>query len=191
MPERRTWARAPAPCFAQIAAQELGAPQDWVTVVMGDTAIVPYDAQTSASRSTVLDGQCRSASLPLHPGPAPQDGGPAARRRRREDTVDSGVVRLPDRELTVLEVLKAGLGGLGGELTGNGESRKEAEPDHPLQGAPAFFEFNCTAIEARVDEGTGDALTGVWIGQHQIADDPRQACTGVDELPEGSHSAPK
>ncbi len=51
--------------FAQIAAQELGAPLDWVTVVMGDTAIVPYDAQTSASRSTVLMGNavlkaCRS-----------------------------------------------------------------------------------------------------------------------------------
>ncbi len=42
--------------FAQIAAQELGAPLDWVTVVMGDTAVVPYDQQTSASRSTVLMG---------------------------------------------------------------------------------------------------------------------------------------
>jgi CO/xanthine dehydrogenase Mo-binding subunit len=71
-------------------------------------------------------------------------------------TVEEGVVRLPDRELTVLEVLKPGLGRLGGELIGNGEARKEAEPGHPLGGAPAFFEFNCTAIEATVDEATGD-----------------------------------
>src|SRR5207344_1180318 len=42
--------------FAQIAAQELGCPLDWVTVVMGDTAVVPYDQQTSASRSSVLMG---------------------------------------------------------------------------------------------------------------------------------------
>src|SRR3990170_3906229 len=35
--------------FAQIAADELGAPLDWVTVVMGDTAVVPYDQQTSWS----------------------------------------------------------------------------------------------------------------------------------------------
>ncbi len=42
--------------FAQIAGDELGAPLDWVTVVMGDTAVVPYDQQTSASRSTVLMG---------------------------------------------------------------------------------------------------------------------------------------
>src|SRR5204863_4448897 len=42
--------------FAQIAAHELGAPVEWVTVVMGDTAVVPYDQQTSASRSSVIMG---------------------------------------------------------------------------------------------------------------------------------------
>jgi CO/xanthine dehydrogenase Mo-binding subunit len=71
-------------------------------------------------------------------------------------TVDRGVVHLPDRELPIIEVLKAGLGRLGGELIGNGEMRKEYEPGHPLGGSAAFFEFNCTAIEAEVDEGTGD-----------------------------------
>jgi CO/xanthine dehydrogenase Mo-binding subunit len=72
--------------------------------------------------------------------------------------VDRGVVHLPDRQLAVVDVLKAGLGPLGGELTGNGETRKHAEPDHPLGGSAAFFEFNCTAVEARVDEETGDVV---------------------------------
>jgi CO/xanthine dehydrogenase Mo-binding subunit len=142
--------------LAQIAAQELGAPLDWVTVVMGDTAVVPYDQQTSASRSTVLMGNavlnaCRSIQAQLR--------SMAARLHDVDEsrvTVDQGVVRLPDRELSVLDVLKPGLGRLGGELIGNGEARKEAEPGHPLGGAPAFFEFNCTAIEASVDEATGD-----------------------------------
>jgi len=142
--------------LAQIAAQELGAPLDWVTVVMGDTAVVPYDQQTSASRSTVLMGNavlgaCRSIQAQLR--------AMAARLHdldQSQITVDRGVVRLPDRELSVVEVLKPGLGRLGGELIGNGEARKEAEPGHPLGGAPAFFEFNCTAIEATVDEATGD-----------------------------------
>ena len=70
--------------------------------------------------------------------------------------VEDGVVRLPDRELSILEVLKPGLGRLGGELVGNGEMRKNDEPDHPLGGSPAFFEFNCTAVEVEVDEETGD-----------------------------------
>src|SRR4029450_12359806 len=42
--------------FAQIAADELGARIEGVPVVSADTAIVPYDQQTSASRSTVLMG---------------------------------------------------------------------------------------------------------------------------------------
>ena len=142
--------------FAQIAAEELGAPPAWITVVMGDTSIVPYDQQTSASRSTVLMGNavlaaCRDVATKLRAMAARVHGLDEA-----EITVARGVVRLPDRELPIRDVLKAGLGRLGGELTGLGEMRKEAEPGHPLSGSAAFYEFNCTAIEAEVDEGTGD-----------------------------------
>ena len=42
--------------FAQLAADALGAPLHKVSVVMGDTAVVPFDLQTSASRSTVFMG---------------------------------------------------------------------------------------------------------------------------------------
>ncbi len=142
--------------FAQIAAEELGAPLDWVTVVMGDTAVVPYDQQTSASRSTVLMGNsilkaCRAVQGQLRAMAARLHGLDEA-----DIVVDRGTIRLPDRELTVLEVLKPGLGPLGGELIGNGETRKEAEKGHPLSGSAAFYEFNCTAVEVEVDEGTGD-----------------------------------
>ena len=142
--------------FAQIAAEELGAPIESVTVVMGDTAVVPYDAQTSASRSSVLMGtaiqracgqirqQLRALAARLHG------------LEESEIVVERGAVRLPDRELPVLDVLQRGLGRLGGELIGNGEMRREEEPGHPLGGRAAFWEFNCTAIEAEVDEGTGD-----------------------------------
>ncbi len=149
--------------LAQIAADELGAPLDWVTVVMGDTAIVPYDQQTSASRSTVLMGNavlaaCREIQRKLR--------AMAARLHGLDEgaiAVDRGVVRLPDRELTVLEVLVPGLGKLGGELIGNGEMRKDAEPDHPLGGSAAFFEFNCTAVEAEVDVETGDITLARYV----------------------------
>ena len=141
--------------FAQIAAEELGAPLDWVTVVMGDTAIVPYDQQTSASRSTVLMGNavlaaCRDIQAQLR---AMAARAPRA-STRRAIVVERGVVRLPDRRAPdPSRSLKAGLGRLGGELTGIGEVRKDADPGHPLAGAPAFFEFNCTAIEVEVDRG--------------------------------------
>jgi CO/xanthine dehydrogenase Mo-binding subunit len=158
--------------LAQVAAHELGAPLEWVTVVMGDTAIVPYDQQTSASRSTVLMGNavlaaCRDIQRQLGAMAARVHGVEAD-----EVTVTEGVARLPDgRELTPLEVLQAGLGRLGGELTAVGEARKDAEPDHPLGGAPAFFEFNCTVIEAHVDEDTGD----ITIDRHVTVSDVGKA----------------
>jgi CO/xanthine dehydrogenase Mo-binding subunit len=147
--------------FAQIAATELGAPLEWITVVMGDTAVVPYDQQTSASRSTVLMGNavlhaCRSIQAQLRAMAARIDGIDGI--DGIEVAVDRGVVRLPDRELSIIDVLKAGLGPLGGEVVGNGEMRKDAEPDHPLGGSAAFYEFNCTAVEADVDEATGDIV---------------------------------
>src|SRR5881296_882020 len=42
--------------FAQVAADALGVPLDWVTVVGGDTAAVPFGVGTFASRSAVTAG---------------------------------------------------------------------------------------------------------------------------------------
>jgi carbon-monoxide dehydrogenase large subunit len=42
--------------FAQVAADALGVPLDWITVVGGDTALVPFGVGTFASRSAVTAG---------------------------------------------------------------------------------------------------------------------------------------
>ena len=144
--------------FAQIAASELGAPLEWVTVVMGDTAVVPYDQQTSASRSTVLMGNavllaCRDIQAKLRAMAARLESVDEA-----DVVVDRGEVRIGDRALPIRDVLARGLGRLGGEVIGIGESRKEADPDHPLGGTAAFYEFNATAVEVEVDRETGDIV---------------------------------
>ena len=168
--------------FAQIAAQELGAPIEWITVVMGDTAVVPYDQQTSASRSTVLMGNavlraCRDIQAKLRAMAARLHGVDEA-----QIGVERGVVCLRGREIPILDVLKPGLGRLGGELIGNGEMRRDAEPDHPLGGRAAFYEFNCTAIEAEVDGETGDItlLRHVTVSDVGKSLNPLQA-RGQDE----------
>jgi len=168
--------------FAQIAAQELGAPLDWVTVVMGDTAVVPYDQQTSASRSSVLMGNavlgaCRDIQGRLRAMAARLEGVAEA-----DVVVDRGEVRIGDRILPVRDVLVRGLGRLGGELIGVGEMRKEAEPDHPLGGTAAFFEFNCTAVEVEVDRATGDVVVArhVTVSDVGTALNPTQV-RGQDE----------
>ena len=169
--------------FAQIAADELGAPLDWVTVVMGDTAVVPYDQQTSASRSSVLMGNavlaaCRDIQAKLRAMAA------GARGRRRVGGGDRGR-RGPDRRsepTPIRDVVARGLGRLGGEITGLGESRKEAEPDHPLGGTSAFYEFNATAVEASVDQDTGDITIHryVTVSDVGVALNPSQV-RGQDE----------
>jgi CO/xanthine dehydrogenase Mo-binding subunit len=157
--------------FAQICAGELGVPLDWVTVVMGDTALVPYDQQTSASRSSALMGNavlaaCRDIQAKVR--------SMAARLEsvdEHEVAVDLGEVRIGDRVLPIRDVLVRGLGRLGGELIGVGESRKEADPDHPLGGTSAFYEFNCTAVEVEVDRDTGD----VTVARHVTVSDVGKA----------------
>ena len=149
--------------FAQIVAHELGVPMDRITVVMGDTGVVPYDQQTSASRSTVLMGSavlqaCVEVQAKIRTMAARLEG-----VGESEIAVESGVVRLPEREIPILQIVKPGLGRLGGEVIGNGESRKEAEPGHPLSGSAAFYEFNCTAVEAEVDEGTGEIILHRYV----------------------------
>ena len=142
--------------FAQIVADELGVPMERIEVIMGDTSVVPFNQQTSASRSTVLMGNailgaCRDIQSQLRA---------AASRLYDVDeskiVVERGVVRLPDRELPMVEVAKAALGSLSGEFIGNGVGRKDATPGHPIKGTAYFYEFNCTAIEVEVDRATGE-----------------------------------
>jgi len=79
-------------------------------------------------------------------------------------------------------VLVRGLGRLGGEVIGVGEMRKEADPDHPLGGTAAFFEFNCTAVEVEVDRATGDIVVArhVTVSDVGTALNPSQV-RGQDE----------
>lgn len=149
--------------FAQIAADELGVPIDQVTVVMGDTAVVPYDQQTSASRSSVLMGTavlraCVEVQSKVRDLAAKHYGVDADAIK-----VAAGEVLLPNRAVPIIEVVKEALAPLGGEVSGTGEMRKDKQPDHPLGGTAAFFEFNCTACEVEVDPGTGAVVLHRYV----------------------------
>ena len=138
---------------------------------MGDTAVVPYDQQTSASRSSVLMGNavlaaCRDVQAKLRAMAARLEGVDEAR-----SSSIAASSRIGERELPIRDVLIRGLGRLGGEVIGLGEMRKEAEPDHPLGGTAAFYEFNCTAVEVEVDRETGDIV----VARHVTVSDVGKA----------------
>ena len=130
-----------------------------------DRALRPADVGLALDRP---DGQRHPRGLPRRSrrscgrwrrGSRRRRGRRHRRRRRRPPA--------RRRELTPLRCSSPALGRLGGEITGVGEARKEAEPDHPLGGSPAFFEFNCTAVELSVDEQTGD----ITIHRHVAVSD--------------------
>lgn len=109
--------------WQQIVADELGTPLDRVTVVSGDTGTVPFDLQTSASRSTVSMGTavlkaCRDILrevLELYAetvGVAPPS--PAER---------PGVLVTAERELPLPDAARTALGALRGEFIGQGVVR--------------------------------------------------------------------
>jgi CO/xanthine dehydrogenase Mo-binding subunit/aerobic-type carbon monoxide dehydrogenase small subunit (CoxS/CutS family) len=144
--------------FAQLAADELGAPLEKVSVVMGDTSVVPFDLQTSASRSTVFMGTaicraCEDIREQLREMAAELLG-----LAKTDVRVAGGMVELPHRTLPIAEFVAGKLGGWNGELIGRGRMRKPVVPDHPLGGTAAFFEFNCTAFEVEADTDTGEIL---------------------------------
>ncbi len=144
--------------LTQIVAQELGLDADKITIVMGDTATVPFDYSTSASRSTVFMGRavmnaCDGVKAQLEKLAMETFSLPA-----EEVTIDSGVARLGDRELTYVELLGECLGPVRGEVIASGSYRGEHDPDHPLGGSPSFYEFSCTASEVEVDQETGEVL---------------------------------
>lgn len=142
--------------FAQIVSDELGVPIDQIDVVMGDTSVVPFDLQTSASRSTVFMGNaildaCRDIQLQVRELAAELHGTALENVR-----IEAGGVFISDMKVSIPEVVQASLGRLRGELIGNGTMRRTDIANHPLGGSPAFFEFNCTAFEVSVDVETGE-----------------------------------
>lgn len=141
--------------FAQIAAEELGVAPERVTIVMGDTSVVPFEMSTSASRSTVFMGNaivsaCRNVREQLRKMASEAFSIP-------EDAVEvsPGGIRLPDREMDYAELLKIYYGPARGEVISIGSSRSPFMPKHPLGGKAAFWEMMCVAAEVKVDPGTG------------------------------------
>jgi CO/xanthine dehydrogenase Mo-binding subunit len=129
---------------------------DSVAVVMGDTAVVPYDSSTSASRSTVFMGNavlkaCADIKSKLH-----QLAAHALKVPASDVEIGAGRVRAAGKDMSYADVLKAAYGPPRGEVIGIGEERGGGYvPDHPLGGRPEFWEFMCTAVEVEVDPDVG------------------------------------
>jgi CO/xanthine dehydrogenase Mo-binding subunit len=138
-----------------VAAEELGVAIDRVAIVMGDTAIVPYDSSTSASRSSVFMGHavanaCRDIKAQLRAMAAETFELPEG-----EIAIEPGRVMLPGRVISYADLLRQHFGSSRGEVIGTGHKRSAFIADHPLGGKPVFWELMCAAADVEVDVETG------------------------------------
>ena len=144
--------------WKQILADELGVDLELITIISGDTNSVPFDLQTSASRSTVFMGNAvlaacediRDRVLGLY--------AEATGTAQSELSHSPGQLVTPSGAISLVEAAQTALGGLRGEFVGQGTSRLWGTKGHPLGGDAAFYEFNATAIEVEVDRSTGEIL---------------------------------
>jgi len=141
--------------FAQLAAQELGVPIERITIVMGDTSVVPFDSSTSASRSTVFMGNAILKACQEIKDQLKRMAAEVLGLSGDVITVTGGRLVLPDRELSYPEVLRRYYGSARGEVIGVGSARSGFIAGHPLGGKPAFWELVCVAAEVEVDPETG------------------------------------
>lgn len=157
--------------FAQIAADALGAPYERVSVIMGDTDQVPFDLQTSASRSTVFMGTAIARACADIQTQVIELACDTLGLTEADVKIADGQVQLPAGPEPIFDFVQRSLGKWSGELIGHGRMMKPTDPEHPLGGTPAFFEFNCTAFEVSVDEKTGE----VTIHKHVTVGDVGKA----------------
>lgn len=138
--------------LAQIAAAELGVPFEKVRIVMSDTALVPYDRSTGASRTTTVMGlaiqragadireQLLAWARELY---APGDG----------DLVEEhGGIRIGAERYPWNRIVEGWFGTGAGEVIGRGYVRD----DGVTKERPLFWEVALSAVDLTVDDETGE-----------------------------------
>ena len=143
--------------FCQFISEELHVPMEKIVIVMGDTSVVPFDLQTSASRSTVFMGTaiinaCKDIKRQLKNMATELYGVDAGNILE-----SSGVFHLPDKEITFEHLLQKRFKDVKGEIIGVGSARSEVIDGHPLRGNASFYELVASAVELEIDEETGEA----------------------------------
>ena len=138
-----------------IVSRCLDIPLDSISIKLGDTGGVPFDALTAASRSVVnmgnaLEDACRDIKSQLDL---------IAKKQYGEGITDldlrNGTVFIGTQSVTLTELLIKHFGKMMGEIIGNGKFQGDREENHPLGGKAPFFEAVVTAVELSVDRDTG------------------------------------
>ena len=162
--------------FTQLAADGMDIPLERVSVINGDTGIVPFDTVTASSRSTVFMGNsvllaCEDVKKKLR-----EIAVESYSVQPAEVTFNNGKVNVNGRELAYTDLLKNYFGMVSGEIIGIGTYKEKLIPGHPLGGGISFYEVIFAGTEVEVDKETGfvKVIKLVTVGDIGTAINPQQ-----------------
>ena len=164
--------------FTQIAAEVLKVPVEQIKVIMGDTAIAPFDLATAGSRSKVTMGSAVMAAC--------EDLLIQLRTIARElGVIDgdedaelvNGTIRCGRYPISYGELLRQHLGSSQDEIAGQGMFQGKKDSRHPLGGLSDFWEVIFTSAEVEVNRATGRVAVRklVSVSELGLAINPLQA----------------
>jgi len=164
--------------FAQIAAEVLKVHVEQIKVIMGDTAIVPFDLATAASRSTATMGSAVMAAcedLLSQLRAIARELGVIDREEDAEFV--NATIKGRQGPIAYGELLKQYLGTLQGEIVGRGVFQGAKDSRHPLGGLSDFWEVIFTSAEVEVDRATGKVAVKKLVSVSEVgfAMNPLQA----------------
>ena len=138
--------------LAQVAAGELGVELERVRLVQSDTALVPYDRSTGASRTTPIMGlaiqrAAADAREQLIAWAGELHGGPDL-----QVVEERGGVRIGDRRYDWSRIIQDWFATASGEVVGRGYVRREGVTAE----VPLFWEVAAIGIDVSVDEELGE-----------------------------------
>jgi CO/xanthine dehydrogenase Mo-binding subunit/aerobic-type carbon monoxide dehydrogenase small subunit (CoxS/CutS family) len=141
--------------LARIVAEALGLEPEAITVVLGDTGLVPFDSWTASSRSTTFNGNalwaaCAEAVARLTSLAEAHLGAPAGAAR-----LAGGRVVWDGTSAGFAEVVRAA--GLE-KVAGEGTFAAAPDPKHPLGGPAPFYEVVASVVELHLDAETGQVF---------------------------------
>ncbi len=159
--------------LAQIAAEEMGVELDKVRVIASDTAIVPFERSTGASRSTTVMGRvvldaCQDAIQQMVKMAAELWD-----TRPEKLAIVGGGVQFGKNHLSWGEVLEKHSQMAGFNIVGRAYLRQHGD----LAQSPVFWEIGCAGLEISVDEETGKIRVEklVTVGDVGLAINPAMA----------------
>jgi carbon-monoxide dehydrogenase large subunit len=153
--------------LAQICAEQFGVPPDTVTVVAGDTSVIPYGQGGFASRQTITAGSAVHMAAVAVREKALKVAAHLLEASAADLEIDAGRITVAgtDRRITLKAVAEAVSGVPGYTMPGGFEPGLESMQSF-IPGALTYG-IGCHAVEVEVDTGT----CGVRIQRYVVVND--------------------